>query len=151
MWPLHFKPSRWWKTWSLSKFTSHYTWGTNGVCECKMDVKSIWNSYMASNGSCFMVTGIIFKNSLSEVGLTQNRETMTLQVLTTVDLLLYSITCEDPTWMEIHWNSICLRAQSQMASHYTRGPMTTLHVFGSVLGRPLDTFFWALTISWSQH
>ena len=25
--------------------------------------------------------------------------------------------------------------------------MTTLHDFGGVLGRPLDTFFWALTIS----
>ena len=27
---------------SQSKFASHYTWGTNGVCECKMDVKSTW-------------------------------------------------------------------------------------------------------------
>ena len=31
------------KGWSRSKFTSYYTWGgTNGVCECKMDVKSTW-------------------------------------------------------------------------------------------------------------
>ena len=37
-WPLHFKHSHWWKRWSQSKFASHYTWGTNGVCECKMDV-----------------------------------------------------------------------------------------------------------------
>jgi hypothetical protein len=35
-------------------------------------------SYMASHGSCFMVTLIVFKNHLLEVGLTQNRETMTL-------------------------------------------------------------------------
>ena len=28
--------------------------------------------------------------------------------------------------------------------------MTTLHDFRGVLGRPLDTFFWALTIGWSQ-
>ena len=28
--------------------------------------------------------------------------------------------------------------------------MTTLHGFGGALGQPLDTFFWALTISWSQ-
>ena len=34
--------------------------------------------YMASNGSCFMVTWIIFKKHLLEVGLTQNRETMAL-------------------------------------------------------------------------
>ena len=33
-----------------------------------------------------------------------------------------------------------------MTSHYTQGPMTTLHAFGSVLGRPLDTCFRALTI-----
>ena len=25
----------------------------------------------------------------------------------------------------------------------------TLHDFGGVLGRPLDTFYWALTILWS--
>ena len=28
---------------SLSKFALHYAWGTNGVCECKMDVSSTWN------------------------------------------------------------------------------------------------------------
>ena len=40
--PLHFKHSHWWRRWSRSKFASHYAWGTNGVCECKMDVKSTW-------------------------------------------------------------------------------------------------------------
>ena len=58
-------------------------------CKVHMD------SYMASNGSCFMVTWIIFKNHLLEVGLTQNRETMALRTLTTVDLF-YFIMCEDP-------------------------------------------------------
>ena len=57
-------------------------------------------------------------------------------------------------WIKIHWNSICLRTRSQMTSHYTSyytwGSVTTLHGFGGVLGRPLDTFFWALTISWSR-
>ena len=53
------------------------------------------NSYMASNGPCFMVTWIIFENHLLEVGLTQNRETMALRMLTTVDLF-YFIMCEDP-------------------------------------------------------
>jgi hypothetical protein len=51
--------------------------------------------YMASNGSCFMVTWIIFKNHLFEVGLTQNQETMAFRMLTTVDLF-YFIMCEDP-------------------------------------------------------
>ena len=49
---------------------------------------------MASNGSRFMVTWIIFQNHLLEVGLTQNHETMALQTLTIVKLL-YSILHED--------------------------------------------------------
>ena len=58
-------------------------------CEVYMD------AYMASNGSCFMVTLTIFKNHLLEVGLTQNWETMALRTLTTVDLF-YLVMCEDP-------------------------------------------------------
>ena len=53
------------------------------------------DSYMASNGSCFMVTWIIFKNFLLEVGLTQTWETMALQMFRIVDLF-YFIMCEDP-------------------------------------------------------
>ena len=37
-----------------------------------------------------------------------------------------------------------------MTSHYTSESVTTLHGFGGVLGRPLDTLFWALTISWKR-
>jgi hypothetical protein len=50
--------------------------------------------YMASYGSSFMVTWIIFQNHLLEVGLTQNRETMALRTLPTVDLF-YFIMCKD--------------------------------------------------------
>ena len=57
---------------------------------------------MALNGSCFMVTLTIFLNHLFEVGLIQNRETMALQNLTTNDLLLYFIMCEDPGCIENH-------------------------------------------------
>ena len=42
-----------------------------------------------------MVTWIIFKKHLLEVGLTQNWETVALQTLTIVDLF-YFIMCEDP-------------------------------------------------------
>ena len=55
-----------------------------------------------------------------------------------------------PARIDIHWNSIWLRAQSHMTSHYTWGSLITLHDFGGVLGWPLDTFFWALKISWSR-
>ena len=51
--------------------------GTNGVCECKMDVKSMW-IYVVSNGSCFMVIWTIFNNHLLEVGLAQKWETMAI-------------------------------------------------------------------------
>jgi hypothetical protein len=59
---------------------------TEYVSECKMDVKVYMDSYMASNGSCFMVTRTIFENHLLEVGLTQNREIMALRTLATDDL-----------------------------------------------------------------
>ena len=51
--------------------------------------------YMTSNKSFFMITWIIFKNHLLEVGRTQNQETMALRPLTTIDLF-YFIMCEDP-------------------------------------------------------
>jgi hypothetical protein len=50
---------------------------------------------MASNGSRFAVTWTNSKNHLLEVGPTQNRETMPLRTLTTVDSF-YFIMSEDP-------------------------------------------------------
>jgi hypothetical protein len=63
--------------------------------------------------------------------------------------LFYFIMCEDPheyNFIEIAfgWGD-----RSHMTSHYTWGFVTTLHDFGTALGRPLDSFSWALTISWS--
>jgi hypothetical protein len=58
---------------------------------CKVYV----DPYMALNGSCFIVTRIVFKTHLLEVGLTQNHETMVFQTLTTVGLF-YFIMREDP-------------------------------------------------------
>ena len=63
--------------------------------------KVYMDSYMVSNGSCFMVTWTIFQNHLLEVGLTQNRETMEIRTLTTIGLF-YFIMCEDPHELEIH-------------------------------------------------
>ena len=67
------------------------------------DERSMWmqdgcnvymDSDMAMNGSCFMVIWINFNNHFLEVDLTQNRKTMALQMLTTIDLF-YFIMCED--------------------------------------------------------
>jgi hypothetical protein len=55
-----------------------------------------------------------------------------------------------PTWIEIHWKSIWLKDRLHMTSQYTWGFVSTLHEFGGVLGRPLDTSFWVLTISRSR-
>jgi hypothetical protein len=60
-----------------------------------MDVKAYMDIYLASNGSCFMVTWTNFKNHLLEVGLTQDQDTMILRTLIAVDIF-YSIMCEDP-------------------------------------------------------
>ena len=68
-----------------------------------------------------MVTWIIFKNHLLEIGLTQNHEIMVLWTLTAVDLF-YFHHGRGPAWIKIHWNSIWLRARSHMTSRYTWGP-----------------------------
>jgi hypothetical protein len=79
-WPLHFEYSHWWKRWRRSTFASYYAWGIDGVGECKINVKVYMDSYMASNGSCFMTTWTISKNRMLELGSTQNhRETVTLR------------------------------------------------------------------------
>ena len=79
---------------SWSKFASHYTRGTNGVREWQDGCIVYMDYYMASNGSYFMVTWIILKNHILKIGLTQKRDTMALQTLTTVDLVYFM--CEDP-------------------------------------------------------
>ena len=94
-------------------------WSTWMQDRCKVYM----DSYVALNGSCFMVTWIVFMIHLLEEGLTQNREIVALWNFTTVGLL-YFITCEDPEWIKIHWNSIWLRARFHMIAHYTWGPVT---------------------------
>ena len=63
-----------------SEFTSHYAWGPNGVSMWMHDgCKVYMDSYMVSNGSCFMITWTISKNHLLKVRLTENHwKTMVL-------------------------------------------------------------------------
>ena len=74
-------------------------------------------------------------------------ETMALQNPTTVDLLLlllllyYYVICKGPTLIEIHRNRVPLRARLHLNWHYTWGPTTTLHDFGSDLDN-----LWALLL-----
>ena len=53
--------------------------------------KVYMDSYMALNGSYFMVTWTIYKNHPLEVDLTQNRETMTIRTDTNIGLLALSV------------------------------------------------------------
>ena len=147
-WPFHFGHSHWWKRRSRSKFASHYAWGTNGVCEYKMDVKSTWiPSYVASNGLCFHGHLDYFqKPPLGGKPNTKPGDHDTPQTHNHCFILFYHVW--GLAWIEIHWNSIWLRVRSHMAAHYTWGSVTTLHDFGGVLGWLVEAFFWALTISW---
>ena len=147
-WPVHFKHSHWWKRRSRSKFTPQYAWGTNGVCDCKMDVKSTWIPTWHWMDHVLWLLGL-FSNTISWRWV--YHKTRTPWHSERSQPSLYSIYhVWGPAWIKIHWNSIWLRAQSHMASHYTWGPVTTLRDFEGVLRRPLDTFIWALAISWSR-
>ena len=77
------------------RFTLH-AWGTNGSCECKVDVKSTWIPKWHRMDHVAWSVGLFSENHLLEAGLTQNRwETVALRTLTTIDLF-YLIMCEDP-------------------------------------------------------
>ena len=131
-----------------SKFASHHAWGTHEASECKMFVKF---------GFLHGIKWIMFhghldyfqKPSLEGRPNTKPRDHNTPKSPNRKFTIINHM-CEDPTEIEIHRNSNRLRARTHTASHCTRGPMTTLHDSGSALGRPLDTFFWGLTLSWSH-
>ena len=128
---------------------------------CVRDQWSMWmqdgckfyiDSYMASNGSRSTVTWTLFKNHLWPLrGRPNTKPPGDHGTPTAYDhwfILFHHVW--GPMWINFHWNSIWLRARSLMTSHYTWGTMTTLHDFEGVLGWPLDTFFWAPTMSWSR-
>ena len=137
-WPLHFKHSHWWERWSQSKFTPRLR-----------DQRSMWmqDGCKSLHGFLHGIKWIMFhghldyfKNRFLEVGLTQIPKTMALWTLTTIIL-----SCVRTSMNRISWNNIWLRARSHTSSRYTWESVITLHDFGSVLGRPLDTFFQALS------
>jgi hypothetical protein len=68
---------------------------TEYVFECKMDVKSTWIPTWHPMDHVPWSLGLFSIKHLLEVGLTQNRETMALRMLTIIDLF-YFIVCEDP-------------------------------------------------------
>jgi hypothetical protein len=140
-WPFHMKHSHWWKRRSRSKFTSHLRlrdqqsmWMQDG-CKVYMD------SYMASNGLCFHGPLDYFQKPLLGGRLnTKLGDHDTPNPHNRWFILFYHVW--GAVWIEIHWNSIWLRAQS----HTTlEGPWP--HYM--ILEVSWDNL-WALTTSWSR-
>jgi hypothetical protein len=101
--------------------------------------KDYMDSYAASDGSCIMVTWIIFQ----QPPLGGRPNTKPGDHGTPNAHILWWITFYQawgPAWIKIHWNSIWLRVRSHMASHYTRGSVTTLHGFLKCLGTAFGHF-----------
>jgi hypothetical protein len=86
------------------------------------------------------LTNIVIKPPLGGRSITKPRDHGTPNAHNHWFILFYDVW--GSAWVEIHWNSIWLRARSHMASHNPRGSVTILHDFGGVLGRPLDILFW---------
>ena len=118
-WPLHFRHSHWWERRSQSKFASHYARGTKWSMWMQDGCKAYMDSYMASNGSCFMVTWNIFNlevgdqtQKLGDHGTPNGHNCLII--------LFYHVW--GPTWIEIHWNNIWLTVRSHMTYTTLEGP-----------------------------
>ena len=95
-----------------------------------------WSMWM-QDGSCIMVTWIICPKP--PLGGRPNTRPWDYGVMNAHNrwfILFYHMW--GPAWIESHWNSIWLKAQSHMTSHHTWESVITLHGFGGALGRLLD-------------
>ena len=107
-WPLHLKHSHWWKRRSRSKFTLHYAWGTNGVCECKMDVKSMWDPTGHHMDHVSWSLELFSKTTSRGWPNTKSGDHDIPNPHNRWFILFNHV--RGPAWIEIHWNSIWLRA-----------------------------------------
>jgi len=108
-----------WKRRSQTKFASHYAWGTNAVCECKMDVKSTWIPTWHRMDHVSWLHGYMDYFQKPPLGgrlYTKLEDHSTPNTHNRWFILFYHVW--GPTWMKIYWNSIWLRTQSHMTSHY---------------------------------
>ena len=91
-------------------------------------------SYMAPNGSCFVVT-------LPPLGGRPNTKPGdhdTPNAHNRSFILSYHVWW--PAWIQIHWNTIWLRLRSHMTSHHTWGSVTTPHDLEDVVGTAFGHF-----------
>ena len=80
---------------SWFKFASHYAWGTNRVCDCKMDVKSTWNPTWHQMDHVSWSLGLFQKPPLGGRLNTKPRDHGTPDAHESQPLV-YSIKCENP-------------------------------------------------------
>ena len=118
---------------------THYAWGTNGVSECNMDVKSTWISTWHQRIMFHDYFDSIQKSTLGGRPNTNPGDHGTPKSHNHWFIIFHHV--RGPVWIGFHWNSIWLRTQTHMTSHYNSWPLTTLQNFGSVLEWPLDTSF----------
>ena len=119
MWPLHFKHYQWWKRKSRSKFASHYAWGTNGVCVCKMRVKSTWIPTWHLMDHVSLSLGLFSKTTSGGRPNINPGDHSSPNARNIWFILFYHVW--GPAWIRIHWNCIWLRVRSHMTSHYAWG------------------------------
>ena len=118
------------------------------VCHMWMQdgCKVYLDSYLALNGSCFMVTWIVFKNHLFEICLTQNRKTMALWTLTTVGLSYVIISKHLHEWRFIEiafdWGPSHTWVHNTLDDPWPHYMILEVCCWDSLL----DTLFWAPTI-----
>ena len=108
-WPLHFKHCHYWKGWSRSGFASHYAWGTNGVCECTVDVKSTWIPTWHRMDHVLYHLDYFQKPLLGGRLDTKSEDHGTLNVHNRWFFFLFYHVWGH-AWIEIHWNNVWLRA-----------------------------------------
>ena len=115
VWPLHFKHSCWWKRRNQSEFASHYAWGTNGVCECKMDVKSTWipTWHRMDNVTCHWDCSQ--KPHAGDRPNKNLRDHGTLNAHNRYHILFYHVW--GLAWTKIHWKSIWLKSNNMTSLH----------------------------------
>ena len=134
---------------SRSKLASHYAWGTNGVCECMVDVKAYMDSDMASNGSGFTVTWTILKNHFLEVGHTKPRNHGTPNAHNRWFILFYHMW--GPTWIKKFIEIAFGWGPNHIWFHTTlEGPWPHFMMLEVCWDGLWTLFTWALTISWSR-
>ena len=108
---------------------------------CKVNMES----FLASNQLWFTVTWIVLINHLLEVSLTQNQETMAQPLIYYILLCVQTPDERNSLKIAFGWgpNNIWIHTTLEgPCPHYM-----TLKVSWDCL---LDTFFWALTTSWSR-